>query len=995
MSFGFSLGDLISIITLANKLRKDFVGAPSQFNSITREVRGLAIILQDLDIQLLGYDINDKQQKQLAEISHSCGILLNELQDAMEKYKVVDYSGTSIHKKARSIWKRISWEPEDISELRGRLMSNVMLLQSFMSAISRQTMVATKQTLEHLNQRQQSDERSCILDWLSAADYTSQQSDLLSRRQEGTGQWLLNSEEYEHWLRTPRATLFCPGIPGAGKTICSAILVDDLITRFQDNPNVGIAYIYCNFNRQDEQKVQDLLSSLLKQLSQKRKSVPDAVKDLYTRYKATSTRPQFDKVSRALQTVASIYSDVFIVVDALDECESTCRTRLLREMRRIRAGAGANVFATSRPTEINDLFKGGGILEIRAHEDDVRRYIGGNMYRLPGFVGRNTTLQEEITTVIPRHVQGMFLLAQLYFESLIGRRSAKSTRTVLKEFSDGANEYAYDKAYDNAMSRIQGQLREQTELAIQTLSWLTCARRPLTSLELQHALAIEKGESSLDEENMPEIEDILAVCAGLVTVEDESGIIRLVHYTTQEYLERKKDVLLPSAENEISMLCVTYISFDIFGSGICESDEAFEERLESHPFYPYVVRHWGDHVGVTRILHPDVINFLKDQARIDASEQTRLVVKHSIPNNWSQNFPREMTGLHLAALYGIEEAVSYFLQHQHPVDMRYNGGRTPLQCAISRGHLNLIQLLLAHGADPKGNGDLNNDPLSSAAALGHEDIVRLFLERGVDVNTPPGSDRSALIAACGKGRIHTAEILLNSGANIDAESQLFGNPLEAAAVAGHWELVTLLLEKGADPNSQESEIEPALQAASASGREDMVQILLNHHADINRQGGAYGTALIAACINGHEQITRILLDNGANPNSENGAFNSALRAASMNGNQQIVQMLLDSGANINAEHERGTALMAAVAKGQCHIAKMLLENGADPNARGRPHGTALHAAAAFGFVEIAQILLDRGADSTIRAGVYKTPLRAAMMRGHREVAALLKRQGST
>ena len=112
------------------------------------------------------------------------------------------------------------------------------------------------------------------------------------------------------------------------------------------------------------------------------------------------------------------------------------------------------------------------------------------------------------------------------------------------------------------MTRIQGQLGEQTELAMQTLSWLACARRPLTSLELQHALAIEKGESSIDEENMPEVEDILAVCAGLVTIENESGIIRLVHYTTQEYLERKKDLLFPSVEDDISRLCVTYISFD-------------------------------------------------------------------------------------------------------------------------------------------------------------------------------------------------------------------------------------------------------------------------------------------------------------------------------------------------------------------------------------------------------------------------------------------------
>ncbi|KAJ5592115.1 hypothetical protein N7537_009019 [Penicillium hordei] len=959
MSFGFSLGDFVSVITLANKLRRDFVGAPSQFNSISREVRGLTIILQDVDIQLPGYDIDDRQRKQLGEISHNCETLLNEVQDAIGKYKVVEYCGTSIHKKARSIWKRIAWEPKDIGELRDRLLSNVTLLQSFLSAISSQTMTATKQTLEHLNQRQESSEQSGILNWLSDVDYTLQQSDLLARRQEGTGKWLLASDQYIHWLRTPRATLFCPGMPGAGKTICSAILVDDLTTRFENRPDVGIAYIYCNFNRQDEQKAQDLLLSLLKQLSQRRTAVPDSVRDLYKRYKTTSTRPRFDEISKALHSVVSTYSDVFIVVDALDECESTCRTRVLGEIMKIQADAGANVLATSRPTEINDLFKSGNFLEIRAHENDVRRYLDGNMFRLPGFVSRNTALQEEIMTVISRHVQGMFLLAQLYFESLIGRRSAKSTRTALKELSKGFNDYPYDRAYDNAISRIKGQIGEQTDLAMQTLSWLTCAKRPLTSLELQHALAIEEGESTIDEENMPEVEDILAVCSGLVTIENESGIIRLVHYTTQEYLERKKDLLFPTAENDISRLCVTYILFDTFGSGICESDEAFDERLQSYPFYPYVVWHWGHHVKLTGTLYPAVMDFLKHQTKIDASEQAVHVRRHSIPKDWSQSFPRQRAGLHLAAYYGIEEAVSFFLRHGSPVDICHNGGWTALKHAISGDHLNVTQYLLSHGADPNGISQHHDTPLSSAAQYGKDAIVRLLLERGADVDAPSGWYGSPLVAACDNGLLKTVEILLNSNANINSKSELYGSPLQAAAGAGHWNLVRFLLDKGADPNSQVDDVDTGLQSAAFHGQEEIVQILLSHHADVNQQSRRHG---------------------------------NALRAASMNGNQQIVQMLLDSGANINAEHELGTALIAAVTKGQCLIAKMLLDNGADIHGRGRPHGTALHAAASFGNIKIVQMLLDRGADSSIRAGIYKTPLRAAITRGHQDIASLLRSQ---
>jgi hypothetical protein len=109
-------------------------------------------------------------------------------------------------------------------------------------------------------------------------------------------------------------------------------------------------------------------------------------------------------------------------------------------------------------------------------------------------------------------------------------------RTALKHLATGSN--AYDYAYKDAMVRIEGQVKDQKELGKQVLSWITCAERPLTTSELQHALAVEAGESALNQENLPQIEDMVSVCAGLVTVDKKSGIIRLVHYTTQDYFER-------------------------------------------------------------------------------------------------------------------------------------------------------------------------------------------------------------------------------------------------------------------------------------------------------------------------------------------------------------------------------------------------------------------------------------------------------------------------
>jgi hypothetical protein len=122
----------------------------------------------------------------------------------------------------------------------------------------------TKDGVDRLHQRQDNLERRTIIEWLTRIDYSTQPSDFIGRRQEGTGQWLLNSNEFQSWLKTSKQTLFCPGMPEAGKTMITSIVVDYLSTEFQNDASVGVTYLYCNFRRQDEQTPSELLSSLLK-----------------------------------------------------------------------------------------------------------------------------------------------------------------------------------------------------------------------------------------------------------------------------------------------------------------------------------------------------------------------------------------------------------------------------------------------------------------------------------------------------------------------------------------------------------------------------------------------------------------------------------------------------------------------------------------------------------------------------------------------------------
>jgi Cdc6-like AAA superfamily ATPase len=195
----------------------------------------------------------------------------------------------------------------------------------------------------------QHDQKShAILDWLTPTDYHSQHNDLIGRRQEGTGEWLLKSCKFQQWAKGEEYILFCPGIPGAGKTITASIVIDYLYKRCRSDPSIGIAFLYCNFKRQQEQRPIDLFLSLLKQLSQRLPSMPGCVIKLYKNHERDRTRPSLLEVSVALQTVITECSRAFIIIDALDECKASDRLELLSEIFKIQDRTKSNFLATSR-----------------------------------------------------------------------------------------------------------------------------------------------------------------------------------------------------------------------------------------------------------------------------------------------------------------------------------------------------------------------------------------------------------------------------------------------------------------------------------------------------------------------------------------------------------------------------------------------------------------------------------------------------------------------
>jgi len=78
--------------------------------------------------------------------------------------------------------------------------------------------------------------------------------------------------------------------------------------------------------------------------------------------------------------------------------------------------------------------------------------------------------------------------------------------------------------YDEAMSRINGQEEDHMAIAMKSLAWITYAFRPLLLRELQHAIEIEPNSVELDEEALVEGHSIISLCAGLVVIDQVSGV---------------------------------------------------------------------------------------------------------------------------------------------------------------------------------------------------------------------------------------------------------------------------------------------------------------------------------------------------------------------------------------------------------------------------------------------------------------------------------------
>jgi hypothetical protein len=237
-------------------------------------------------------------------------------------------------------------------------------------------------------------------------DYPAQQADFISAKEDGTGQWFLDSSHFIAWQDTPKSTLFCPGIPGAGKTMLAAITIDHL-SHAKAGTDVGLAYLYCNYKSEAIVDGLGFLAALLKQLVHSRRAVDVHIAKLFG---CGESKPTWKDVSAAMKATLKLLFPTYIVVDALDECpnQDGTRSRLLRELKSFQRDADVRLMFTSRfDVDFQLEFGPSPTLEVRASDADVKRYVQGQIHRLPRCVRRDPHLQAVVESKIASAVGGM------------------------------------------------------------------------------------------------------------------------------------------------------------------------------------------------------------------------------------------------------------------------------------------------------------------------------------------------------------------------------------------------------------------------------------------------------------------------------------------------------------------------------------------------------------------------------------------------------------
>lgn len=470
--------------------------------------------------------------------------------------------------------------------------------------------------------------------------------------------------------------------------------------------------------------------------------------------------------------------------------------------------------------------------------------------------------------------------------------------------------------YNDALIRIESQNQDDRKLAKDALRWVAHTYSPLTARALREALAIKPGDTDFDHEAMPTISLVLNVCAGLIILDQETQMVRLVHYTAQDFLDQVQTSEFGKAHAVIASNCIRYLSYECFQhpkdpsghgtEGSSKESSNFREASSStstspikFAFLGYASNFWAQHAMANQ--HADLsiqINqFLAGNPRV-------ILEKHS-NNKWRiwetpTYWLKPCHSLQIAAFFGFCDELEGFLKKPREVNASIDDLNL-LHLAARNDQASAIQILLDHGADVERRQPKHFTPLHRACCVGALKAATTLVNSGADVNSQDVFGRTALHFASQYGNVNLVNQLLSRGTHIDARDCRRNTALHYAATANNENCFPALLRGGADINWQGFLRKTALHKATLHDNLPGVKILLAYGANTEVQDDRGRTPLILAAEEKREDCALAILRNGADANAQDKSGMTALHVAIIAGSLSIKHELCKHHATIGTK----------------------------------------------------------------------------------------------
>ncbi|KAL6819895.1 ankyrin repeat-containing domain protein [Trichoderma camerunense] len=854
-----------------------------------------------------------------------------------------------------------------------------------------------------------------LLKWLCDVDPSPMYNTGLDRREAGTCEWLIkNNKEFKTWETTDGSLLWLHGKAGSGKSILSSSVIKHLRDQYVSEPSTVVSYFYFSFSDPEKQKVDVMLASLTKQICS-RQTKPSQLMERLGQYKMKGERPDTETLEAVLIASSSEFTNLYIVIDALDECPlfNEQRGRLLKSLRRILATAPNkfHFFLTSRKEpDIDDKIRpilsstDKNEIDLLARQQTINKDIclyidsqlSGDEYK-----SWPKSIKDEARESLVEKADCMFQYVRLQLEALQILSSQSDVREALRNLPTGL-----DAIYNRVLESIRPDFQEQVK---HSLKWLAFSREVLSIAELAEIFTIRPHNNiPFNEKERPfSPTDILKYFSGLIIAQETSrysGLetvtqIRLVHFSLKEYLvsERiKQDSTLAfsftevNAQLSIVQSCLAYLDHLNHWIASQPTESLNPDTVEkSYPLANYAANYWMAHLEEIpcESWSPDVKRDAASALAVHSQSLFALIFL------WKTTLYKEQYMLKpycFTAVRGCFQLTKMLIDEK-PGTNKYVTREEideALQQVAFLGKPVAMQFFIEAGADVNAHCGEWGSALRAAAAGGSLDCLKLLVSRGAKVNSP-SNGQECLLTCIREGATDCLQFLLDSGADINMPDKLYGTALHMAVMRDDEACIDLLLKRGANVNVL-TNLGTPLQAVCGTHFGELHPATFE---DPSRRPFGMKPRKIARHV-------KKLLESGADPNLRGGEDGTALQLACDNKDlfpnrqvaMEVVQLLVE-----NRTVEKGTIIQGFIVKeadkhalfgrtsdrelqkgdlvylSAIKVVKLLLEKDAKIE-----EPLALHMACIWRDKERVRGLLDEGADVNAKSDSYGTPLHAVL-----------------